>query len=138
VSFPAGTWDGRAGQELLWAGAAEAGNPLTGWYGEANVGFEFRHELGFNVGRTRADAGLFIVYHRYFKNSQSFQSASPVAAFSAEPATVPGVDEQTEVGLSFGTRPKLAWWKLSMPKLGLSYRFGDGISAVRIVFGEIF
>jgi hypothetical protein len=57
--------------------------------------------------------------------------AERIASFSAEPATIPGVNEQTEVGISFGTRPKLAWWKVSMPKLGLSYRFGDGISAVR-------
>ena len=138
VSFPAGTWDVRAGQELLWAGAAQAEDPLTGWYGEADVGFEFRHELPWNLGKSRADIGVFAVYHRYFKHSRSFESSSPIATYSAEPATIPGVDEQTEVGVSFGTRPKLAWWKLSMPKLGLSYRFGDGISAVRIVFGEIF
>ena len=139
VSFPAGTWDGRAGQELLWAGAAQTGSPLTGWFGEANAGFEFRHELGFNIGRSRGDIGLFAVYHRYFKHTDEFQESPPsIATFSAEPASVPGVDEQTEVGFSMGTRPKLAWWKLSMPKLGLSYRFGDGISAVRLVFGEIF
>ena len=138
VSFPAGSWDVRAGQELLWAGAAQSADPLTGWFGEADAGFEFRHELPWNAGKTRGEVGLFIVYQRYFKHSQSFESSSPIATFSAEPATIPGVDEQTEVGLSFGTRPKLSWWKLSMPKLGLSYRFGDGIAAVRIIFGEIF
>jgi hypothetical protein len=138
VSFPAGSWDGRAGQELLWAGAAQTSDPLTAWFGEADVGFEFRHELPWNLGKSRADVGIFAVYRRYFRHSESFESASPIATFSAEPATVPGVNEQTEVGFSFGTRPKLAWWKLSMPKLGLSYRFGDGIGAIRIIFGEIF
>jgi hypothetical protein len=138
VSFPVGSWDGRAGQELLWAGAAQTDNPLTGWYGEANAGFEFRRELPGKPGKSHADIGLFAVYHRYFKNEQTFESTSPAARFSAEPATVPGVNEQTEIGLSFGTRPKLAWSVLSLPKLGLSYRFGDGISGVRIVFGEIF
>jgi hypothetical protein len=138
VSFPVGTWDGRAGQELLWAGAAQTADPLTGWYGETNVGFEFRRELAFNIGKSRGDIGLFAVYHRYFKHARSSQDASPIAAYSAEPATIPGVNEQTELGVSFGTRPKLAWWKVSMPKLGLSYRFGDGISAIRLVFGEIF
>lgn len=138
VSFPVGTWDGRAGQELLWAGAAETGSPLSAWYGDANAGFEFRHELGFNIGRCRGDIGLFVVYHRYFKHADTFEDSAPIVNSSAEPATVPGVNEQTEIGFSMGTRPKLAWWKLSMPKLGLSYRFGDGISAVRVVFGEIF
>jgi hypothetical protein len=138
VSFPAGAWDGRAGQELLWAGAAQTAEPLTGWYGEADVGFEFRHELPWNLGKNRADIGLFAVYRHYFKHETSFETSSPIATFSAEPATIPGVNEQTELGLSFGTRPTLSWWKLSMPKLGLSYRFGDGISAVRLIFGEIF
>jgi len=133
VSFPAGTWDGRAGQELLWAGAAHSSDPLTDWYAEAKVGFEFRRELPLNIGRSRADLGLFGVYHRYFKNDEE-----SVAVTFAAPATVPGVNEQTELGISFGTRPALAWWKVSMPKLGVSYLFGDGISAVRIVFGESF
>jgi len=132
VSFPAGTWDGRGIQELQWAGAAQKADALIDWYGEAKVGFEFRHELAFNIGKTRGDIGMFAVYQRYFKNAES------VAVRSAAPATIPGVDEQTEIGLSLGTRPKLAWWKVSMPKLGLSYRFGDGMSAVRVVFGEIF
>ncbi len=132
VSFPTGAWDGRAIQELLWAGAAQTGDSLSDWYAEAKVGLEFRRELAVNIGKSRGDIGVFVVYQRYFKNSQS------VAVRSAAPSTTPGVDEQTEIGASFGTRPKLAWWKLSMPKLGLSYRFGDGISTVRVVFGEIF
>ena len=100
--------------------------------------FDICYGLGFNIGKSRGDIGLFAVYHRYFKHADTFEDSAPIVNFSAEPATVPGVNEQTEIGLSFGTRPKLAWWKLSMPKLGLSYRFGDGISAFRLVFGEIF
>ena len=133
VSFPAGTWDGLAGQELLWAGAAGSGDPATDWYAEAKAGFEFRRELPLNIGKSRADIGLFGVYHRYVKNEEE-----SVALRYAAPATVPGVDEQTELGVSFGTRPTLAWWKVSMPKLGVSYLFGDGVSAVRLVFGEVF
>jgi hypothetical protein len=135
VSFPVGSWDARAGQELLWAGASQSADPLSDSYAEAKVGFEFRHEMGFAVGKTRSDFGLFAVYYRYFKHEKE---STAVAYAAPAPATVPGVDEQTEIGVSFGTRPKLAWWKLSMPKFGVSYRFGDGIGAVRIIFGEIF
>ena len=134
VSFPAGTWDGRAGQELLWAGAADTNDPFTDWFAEAKVGLEFRRELPLSVGRSRVDIGLFGAYHRYFKSSEP----ESVAVTFAAPATTPGVNEQTELGVSFGTRPALAWWKLSMPKLGVSYLFGDGVSAVRVIFGESF
>jgi hypothetical protein len=134
VSFPVKTWDARAGQELLWAGAAQTGSPLTGWYGEAKAGFEFRHELPGSSTRTRWDAGMFVVYERYFKN----ESSTPVAVTYSAAPTTPGVDEQTQIGFSFGTRPKLAWKKISLPKLGLSYLFGDGIHGGRLVIGEIF
>jgi hypothetical protein len=132
VSFPIKSWDARAGQELLWCGAAETGTPLTDWYGKAQVGFEFRHELPGST-RTRWDAGVFVIYDRYFKGS-----AESTAAVTFSAAATPGVNEQTEIGFSFGTRPKLAWKQLSLPKLGLSYLFGDGIHGVRFVIGEIF
>jgi hypothetical protein len=133
VSFPVSTWDVRAGQELLWAGAAQTDNPLTAWYSEVMAGFEFRHELPGSFSRTRWDVGVFVIYEHYFKN----EGSTPVAV-SYSAAATPGVDEQTEVGFSFGTRPKLAWKKVSMPKLGVSYLFGDGIHGVRLVIGEVF
>jgi hypothetical protein len=132
VSFPIRSWEARAGQELLWAGAAQTGTPLTDWYGKAQAGFEFRHELPGSTN-TRWDAGVFIVYDRYFKGT-----VESTAAVTYSAAATPGVDEQTEIGFSFGTRPKLAWKQLSLPKLGLSYLFGDGIHGVRFVIGEIF
>jgi hypothetical protein len=133
VSFPISTWDARAGQELLWAGAAQTGTPLTDWYGKAQAGFEFRHELPGSSTRTRWDVGVFIVYDRYFKGT-----AQSTAAVTFSAAATPGVDEQTEIGISFGTRPTLAWKQLSLPKLGLSYLFGDGIHGARLVIGEVF
>ena len=132
VSFPWGAWDGRAGQRVLWAGTGTSDDWLSDEYGELEVGFEFRHELPANLWGSRLDIGLFVLHEHYFK-----EKASP-ALRSAAPATVPGVDEQNEIGFTFGTRPKLAWWKLAMPKLGLSYRFGDGIWGVRFVIGEVF
>jgi hypothetical protein len=56
VSFPAGSWNARAGQELLWAGAAQTGNALTDWYAEAMAGFEFRHDLPWSSGSSRIPA----------------------------------------------------------------------------------
>ena len=135
-SFPVGGWNARADQEILWAGAAQSGVALTDWYGEGKVGLEFRHDLPWTSGRSRWDVGAFITYSRYVQDKT--RDADAVAVAYAAPAASPGVDEQTEIGFSFGNVPKLEWWKLSMPKLGLSYRFGDGVHGVRFVIGEIF
>jgi hypothetical protein len=136
VTFPAGSWDGLTTQELLWAGAAQTGNALTGWYGEAMAGSEFRHLLPWSSGRSQWDLGLFAVYRRYFKDNRS--NAVAYAAAAPDPTPTTFVDEQTEIGISFGTRPKLSWWKISMPNLGLSYRFGDGVQGIRLIFGASF
>jgi len=138
VSYPVGSWDGRAGQELLWAGAAQTGNPLTDWYGEAKVGFEFRHVLPWSSGRSQWDLGGFVVYEHYFKDHGLDVTTYAAPAIATDTTPTKTVNEQTEIGFSFGTRPKLAWKKVSLPKLGLSYRFGDGIHGVRLIFGEIF
>jgi hypothetical protein len=136
VSFPTGSWDGRAGQELLWAGAAEQGTPLADWYAEAQAGFEFRRELPWSSGRSRWDIGVFVLHEHFFVSEDDAAVAVTYAAPTA--TTTAAVDEQTQIGFSFGTRPKLAWKWLSLPKLGLSYQFGDGIWGVRLVIGEIF
>ena len=139
-SVPVGGWNARADQELLWAGAAQSGVALTDWYGEGKVGLEFRHDLPWTSGRSRWDIGAFITYSRFIQDQTPAGGSTDggVAVAYAAPAATPGVDEQTEIGFSFGNVPKLAWWKISMPKLGLSYRFGDGVHGVRFVIGEIF
>jgi hypothetical protein len=138
VTFPAGSWDGLASQELVWAGAAQTGSALTGWYGDAMAGFEFRHLLPWTSGRSQWDLGLFGAYHHYFQDDRTaavaYAAVAPVASSTGDSF----IDEQTEIGLSFGTRPRLAWWKLSLPSLGLSYRFGDGVHGVRLIFGASF
>ena len=138
VTFPAGEWEVLAAQELVWAGAAQTGSALTGWYGEARAGFDFRHLLPWSSRGSQWDLGLFVAYHRYFKDDRSEAVTYAAVTPRAESDPTSFIDEQTEVGFSFGTRPKLAWWKLSMPNLGLSYRFGDGIHGVRLIFGASF
>lgn len=45
---------------------------------------------------------------------------------------------QFEAGVMLGTRPDLKWWRLPMPRIGLSYRFAGDVSAWRLVLGAPF
>ncbi len=45
---------------------------------------------------------------------------------------------QWELGLTFSTVPNLKIWWFSIERVGIGYRFGDGFSAVRLVFGMPF
>jgi hypothetical protein len=42
---------------------------------------------------------------------------------------------QYEVGITFGSRGPLKLWKIPLPRVGVGYVFGEGLAAVRIVFG---
>lgn len=43
---------------------------------------------------------------------------------------------QAEFGMTFGATETLRLWGLPLPRIGIGYRFGEGLSVVRIVFGS--
>ncbi len=43
---------------------------------------------------------------------------------------------QFEVGFTLGTTETLRLWRIPLPRVGFGYRFGDGVSVYRIVFGS--
>jgi hypothetical protein len=98
VSFPAGGGDARAGQELLWAGAASSGNPLTAWLGKAEAGFD----------PARAPVGLrsVAVGHRPVRHHERYLTAEEASATVAYTAPAPrarrrgvSINEQTEIAV---------------------------------------
>jgi len=48
------------------------------------------------------------------------------------------IETQWELGLTLSTIPSLKIWWFSIERVGLGYRFGDGFSAIRLVFGMPF
>lgn len=43
---------------------------------------------------------------------------------------------QVELGMTFGATETLRLWGMPLPRIGIGYRFGEGLSVVRIVFGS--
>lgn len=48
------------------------------------------------------------------------------------------INTQWELGLTLSTTPNWRIWWFSVERIGIGYRFGDGFSAVRLVFGMPF
>jgi len=48
------------------------------------------------------------------------------------------IDTQWELGLTFSTVPNWKIWWFSIDRVGIGYQFGDGFSAMRLVFGMPF
>ena len=47
-------------------------------------------------------------------------------------------DAHFELGVTFGATEPLRLWRIPLPRIGLGYRFGDGLSVYRLVFGTPF
>lgn len=88
------------------------------------IGPEMSVPLGFEVGGRAADLAPYAIYRRF--------TGLEIPIPDREPASL---EEQYEVGFSFGTSPRHEVWGIPMPRFGVSYRFGDGVDAWRIVFG---
>jgi hypothetical protein len=127
IRFPWHELDGRLGNKLLWAGITGDGALLADDYGELETGLELSQPLWFGIHGRPVDAGLFAMSYLYFEPLEAFRSSGDFE-----------MRDQWEIGFTFGTRPPLEYKKVRMPRIGLSYRFGDGLSAARLVLGMPF
>lgn len=101
-------------------------------YYELRSSVELTGPLGFGFHGHRADLTGFAAAYVFYKPPEA-----TVTRLLSEPSQE-DTWVQWELGLSFGTDPQGKWWKIPLPRVGLSYRFGDGEEAVRIVFGSVF
>ncbi len=127
IRFPWHELDGRLGNRLLWAGITGDGALLADDYGELETGLELSQPLWFAIHGRPVDVGLFAASYLYFEPLEALRSTGDSE-----------MRAQWEVGFTFGTRPPFAYKKIPMPRIGLSYRFGDGLSAARLVLGAPF
>ena len=128
VTFDGGGVTFRLGNNLVYAGNRAPGVDLSSDYGSLVTGLDGRIPLGFSMGGHRVDASLYAVNYLY-ANLEFLR-------FRAEPV---GVVVQYETGLTFGTTTRPGHWLTrQIPRLGLGYRFGDGLSVWRLVLGMPF
>jgi hypothetical protein len=128
-------WERTYGRRLLRASVRPfyAGNVLEGFgsyddYGEVDLGIEAREPLGACLGSAELDLGYFLIAY-YYTQDLSFLRA---------PSTRLGLSNQFEAGFTVGTVRPVRVWGVSLPRVGISYRFGSGTPAVRLVLGAPF
>jgi hypothetical protein len=103
---------------------AGAGDGSQG-YGTLQNGLEVRHPIGVRVKGLVPDVGGSFVYYYFF----------PSAKFSL-PGQLPlEVSHQFEFGISVGAAKPATLWIFENPRIGVSYRFGDGLTGFRVNFG---
>jgi hypothetical protein len=85
-----------------------------------------RYPLGFQIGGSTPDVGVYFE-PGYFPNGLDFTTPG---------GTTGSIGVQYEAGVTVGFRdeaPKI--WFIRVPRLGVGYRFGDGLTGLRIKIG---
>lgn len=123
--IPLGGFTAGFGTKLGWAEEVPLDEGRGQGYATLQTGLEVKHPLPFGVAGRRLDlSGSFIFYYFF-----------PAAKF-----TIPGehpleVSHQYEFGTTVGFAKAARLWIFDNPRIGASYRFGDGLTGFRFNFG---
>jgi hypothetical protein len=126
ASFRAAGFDLSLGNALAYTGAEPKGPGPRDDLLTFETALEWRHDTGTEA---RGHALDWTMYAAQYLLHDDSDSSLTVDDFDA------GWDDQYEIGATFGTKEKVKVWKIPIPRVGLGYRFGEGLSVFRIVFG---
>lgn len=114
----------RLGNRLLYAGHTASDTDLASF----DTGIEFNQPLGGKLFGKDLDVSLYAVNYLFLQNLNLLRSQDP-------PVTVA---MQYEIGFTFGLKNSINRPTLKIPRIGIGYRFGGNVEAVRILFGVPF
>jgi hypothetical protein len=113
------------GTKLAGAGDALIGQSESEGYGTLQNGVEVRHPIGWRVKGLVPDVGVSFLHYFFFPSAKfSFPGRGPLE-----------VSNQFEFGVSVGSAKPATLWIFENPRIGVSYRFGDGLTGIRGTFG---
>jgi hypothetical protein len=91
---------------------------------ELMVGLDVGLPLGFDIAGQQAFLSPYAIRHQY------------IDALIARPEGAPiEIRYDNEIGLAFGTRPKIKLGFITLPRIGIGYRWGPNVSGWRLNFG---
>ena len=89
------------------------------------AGADLRYPLGFSVKGHKVDSSVFFIAKHYFRKLGFGQvDEAPIE-----------LEHLYEAGLSFGTTPRPKVFGFRIPRIGVSYLFGEDFRGVKLSFG---
>ena len=108
-----------------WAEEVAVGGGRGQGFATLQNGLEIRHPLGLQVGDRPLDLAESFIHYFFF----------PAARFSIPGQQPLEVSNQYEFGATIGFAKPTTLWILENPRIGASYRFGDGLTGFRVNLG---
>jgi hypothetical protein len=127
---PVGSVEGRYFGSLVYS-RASIQNRAVDDYALLVNGVEFTHVLDQRVGNRRLDIAPYAAL-RWYANP-------PAVPVLSTPDGARAVERlQGEFGFTLGTTEPLRIGRVTLPRLGFGYRFGEDLSVFRLVIGDPF
>ncbi|MBP7145985.1 MAG: hypothetical protein KBD01_00460 [Acidobacteria bacterium] len=127
ATFRAGPHELLLGNRIVYVGEHTPGTKIDEDYATLETAFEVRRPLGWAVKSHGLDWSVYVISYLYLEPTEVWIKEEPL-----------DVGAQYEVGLTVGTQVPAGLWLFEVPRIGLGYRFGDGVSAVRVLVGGAF
>ena len=109
---------------LLWAGNRDSDLSPRDDFARIDTQVEWLFPVGWRLHRTKTEVGPYARSEIYF-------DALVIAPPAGEPLVI---HHRYEIGVMWGaTERHTTFWKIPYPRVGLSWRFGDGASGVRLM-----
>ncbi len=122
-------WDAKniefkIGTQLQFISTFKSDLELTDDYWELKLGLDVGIPLGFNIAGNEAYLSPYGIRRQFVHALIERPDGDPLE-----------IDFNNEIGLAFGTRPKIKLWFFNLPRIGVGYRFGPNVSGWRLSFG---
>lgn len=126
--FPWREWEIRLNQRILYSELLTPALAEVDDFSMFESGVDFRHALGFTLFGLELDGGIFGINYVY-------KTSPHLLVSSANPFRQ---EVEWEFGVTTGTVRPAYFWRFIIPRVGLSYRFGNDRSSIRIIVGDAF
>jgi len=93
-------------------------------YGQIMLGCDARHPVPFTIGGHQGDISGYYIRQQYVDAVIDREETDPLE-----------IEYTNEIGLTFGTDPRVKLWFVKLPRIGLGYRWGPNVKGVRLNFG---
>lgn len=113
------------GGRFGWAGEQAFDSSSDQNFGTLQLGLEVGRPIGLTLGTKELDLAASFIYYRFL----------PAAEFSMQADESLKVENQYELGLTLGLKKPNKLWIFNNPRIGGSYRFGDGLTGFRLNLG---
>jgi len=114
----------RFGTKVQYLSTFESDFELSDEFFELQLGIDVGLPLGFHIQGNEAFLSPFAIRTQYLDALIVRPEGEPIEILYTN-----------EIGLAFGTRPKIKLWFITLPRIGIGYRWGPKVSGWRLNFG---